>query len=69
MRSLPATAARPHHADPAGFVRPFLHLMALWLRRSRTRPRLWTLSDHELRDLGLERGTADREALRPFWKG
>ena len=56
-------AARP------GFAASLMTLVALWLRRSRTRPRLWTLSDHELRDLGLERGTADREALRPFWKG
>ncbi|MGF6228503.1 uncharacterized protein YjiS (DUF1127 family) [Inquilinus ginsengisoli] len=56
-------AARP------GFAGSLMHLVALWLRRSRTRPRLWTLSDHELRDLGLERSTADREALRPFWKG
>ncbi|MGO1079164.1 DUF1127 domain-containing protein [Inquilinus sp. CA228] len=69
MRSRPATAARPHRANPAGFARPFLHRIALWLRRSRTRPRLWTLSDHELRDLGLERCAADREALRPFWRG
>jgi uncharacterized protein YjiS (DUF1127 family) len=56
-------AARP------GFAASLMHLVALWLRRSRTRPLLWTLSDHELRDLGLERGTADREALRPFWRG
>lgn len=69
MRSLPMTAARPHRADPTGFARPLLRQIALWLRRSRTRRQLWTLSDHELRDLGLERSTADREALRPFWKG
>ncbi|MBW8726863.1 MAG: DUF1127 domain-containing protein [Inquilinus limosus] len=56
-------AARP------GFAANLMHLVALWLRRWRTRPRLRTLSDHELRDLGLERGTADREALRPFWRG
>jgi len=56
-------AARP------GFAAGLMQQVALWLRRWRTRPRLWTLSDHELRDLGLERGTADREALRPFWNG
>lgn len=56
-------AARP------GFAASLMRLVVLWLRRSRTRPRLWTLSDHELRDLGLERCSADREALRPFWKG
>ena len=62
------------HALPRRTVRPgvagvLMRLARLWLRRSRTRPKLWTLSDHELRDLGLERGAADREALRPFWKG
>jgi uncharacterized protein YjiS (DUF1127 family) len=51
---------------------PALSLMqtlALWLRRAQTRPRLDLLSDHELRDLGLDRGTACREAARPFWQG
>ncbi|MFE0752956.1 DUF1127 domain-containing protein [Inquilinus sp. NPDC058860] len=67
MHALPTTIARPHGSH--GFVRPLLSLVALWLRRARTRPRLWTLSDHELRDLGLERSAADREALRPFWRG
>ena len=52
-----------------GLAASLMRLAALWLRRSRTRPLLWTLSDHELRDLGLERGAADHEALRPFWKG
>jgi uncharacterized protein YjiS (DUF1127 family) len=52
-----------------GLAGLLLRLAGLWLRRSRTRPKLWTLSDHELRDLGLERGTADREALKPFWRG
>jgi len=57
------TAVRP------GFAGALMRLAALWLRRSRTRPALWTLSDHELRDLGLERCTADRESLKPFWRG
>ncbi|WP_343715877.1 DUF1127 domain-containing protein [Inquilinus sp.] len=56
-------AARP------GFAAPLLRLASAWLRRSRTRPLLWTLSDHELRDLGLERCAADRESLKPFWRG
>jgi uncharacterized protein YjiS (DUF1127 family) len=46
-----------------------MQTVALWLRRSRTRRRLDTLSDHELRDLGLDRSAAYRESARPFWKG
>lgn len=67
MRALPVIAAKPRETH--GFAGRLVRLVAIWLRRSRTRPRLWTLSDHELRDLGLERSAADREALRPFWKG
>ena len=58
-------SALPHPVTFAGLRQVF----GLWLRRARTRRQLDSLSDHELRDLGLERGTADREALRPFWKG
>ncbi|MGO4127278.1 DUF1127 domain-containing protein [Inquilinus sp. YAF38] len=66
-----STYALERRIAPArpGLATGLMQLVAVWLRRSRTRPRLWTLSDHELRDLGLERSTADREALRPFWKG
>jgi uncharacterized protein YjiS (DUF1127 family) len=46
-----------------------MRTMALWLRRSRTRRRLDTLSDYELRDLGLDRSSAYRESARPFWRG
>ncbi|MGK9232711.1 DUF1127 domain-containing protein [Inquilinus limosus] len=69
MRALPAIAATPRAARRGGFARFLLRLAALWLRRSRTRRQLWTLSDHELCDLGLERYAAHREALKPFWKG
>ncbi|MGK9164657.1 DUF1127 domain-containing protein [Inquilinus limosus] len=69
MRSLPATTARPRVDRRRSLARSLMHLAARWLRRSRTRRQLWTLSDHELRDLGLERYAADREALKPFWKG
>ena len=66
-----STHALPRRTVPVrpGFAGLLLRLAGLWLRRSRTRPKLWTLSDHELRDLGLERCAADREALKPFWRG
>jgi uncharacterized protein YjiS (DUF1127 family) len=67
MRTLSLAAAKPRGGY--GFAHRLPRLIGVWLRRARTRPRLWTLSDHELRDLGLERSAADREALRPFWRG
>jgi uncharacterized protein YjiS (DUF1127 family) len=59
---------------PGSVLRPrlgrgLMRTMALWLRRSRTRRRLDTLSDYELRDLGLDRSSAYRESARPFWRG
>ncbi|KGM33851.1 DUF1127 domain-containing protein [Inquilinus limosus] len=44
-------------------------VFGLWLRRARTRRQLDALTDHELRDLGLDRGAALREAAKPFWRG
>lgn len=39
----------------------------LWLRRARTRRRLAELTDRDLRDIGLDRAAAIREAGKPFW--
>ncbi|WP_292290664.1 DUF1127 domain-containing protein [Marivita sp.] len=38
-----------------------------WSERSRTRRHLKALDDHLLRDVGLDRLTAHREANRKFW--
>lgn len=53
---------------PAAFT-GLRQVFGLWLRRARTRRQLDALSDHELRDLGLNRGAATREAMKPFWRG
>jgi uncharacterized protein YjiS (DUF1127 family) len=37
------------------------------LHRGRTRRALESLSDHDLRDIGLSRADAWREARKPFW--
>lgn len=37
-------------------------------RRVRTRRQLLDLSDDQLRDIGLSREQARREALQPFWR-
>ncbi|MBO6508235.1 MAG: DUF1127 domain-containing protein [Roseibium sp.] len=41
--------------------------LGAWFHANRSRRQLLELTDAELRDLGLSRETAFREALRPFW--
>ena len=43
-------------------------LIARWIDRARQRAALAALSDHELRDIGITRVDAAREAGKPFWK-
>lgn len=40
---------------------------ALFWRRLTTRQALLRLTDEQLRDIGLTRDEANREAYRPFW--
>jgi uncharacterized protein YjiS (DUF1127 family) len=42
---------------------------AKWKTRHRTRKHLAHLDDHLLRDVGLDRRSAEREARRMFWEG
>lgn len=39
-----------------------------WLDRARSRRQLARLDDRQLRDIGVSRTDADREAAKPFWK-
>jgi uncharacterized protein YjiS (DUF1127 family) len=48
-------------------ARSLRQTFALWLRRARTRRQLGVLGDRELRDVGLDRAAAAREANKPFW--
>lgn len=43
-------------------------LVAVWADRRRSRRHLAELSDHQLRDIGVNRREALNEALKPFWK-
>jgi hypothetical protein len=50
----------------------WLHGPLFWIERSRQRRRLGELAElnnHLLRDIGVTREEALREALRPFWRG
>lgn len=62
---LPVTAAR-RPADAAGLTR-LLDRAASWLEVRRQRRHLLSMSDAMLRDIGLSRADAEREADRPFW--
>jgi uncharacterized protein YjiS (DUF1127 family) len=55
----------------------FAHLGAL-LTRALAMPRLWAwrqyrssphLSDHLLRDMGLQRSQVETPSVRPYWRG
>jgi uncharacterized protein YjiS (DUF1127 family) len=43
-------------------------LIARWLETARQRKALAALDDHALRDLGITRVEAVREAEKPFWR-
>ncbi|WGW02654.1 DUF1127 domain-containing protein [Tropicibacter oceani] len=42
---------------------------AKWAQHRRTRKALGQLDDHLLKDVGLDRRSAQREARRMFWQG
>ena len=59
----------------AGHAGHFLHALGaavdriyLWRERAAQRAHLAALDDHLLKDLGINRGEALREAAKPFWR-
>jgi uncharacterized protein YjiS (DUF1127 family) len=48
-------------------IRAFDAVLA-WEDKSRERRRLGTLDDRLLRDIGLDRASADAEVAKPFWR-
>jgi len=53
---------------PSEIVDRSPELLKLWRERIRYRHDLEMLDDHMLRDIGLSRETALREAQKPFWR-
>jgi uncharacterized protein YjiS (DUF1127 family) len=52
-------------------IRPFAAvwmLVSSWVERARQRGALADLDDHQLRDIGITRVDAAREAGKPFWR-
>jgi len=51
-----------------GEICRWIELIEIWRRRSYDRRMLMLMSDSELKDLGVSRYEAYREARKPFWR-
>jgi uncharacterized protein YjiS (DUF1127 family) len=49
-------------------VKAVLRALQTWAKRHRSRHSLAQLDDHMLRDIGLDRGEAQQECAKPFWR-
>ena len=61
----------PRRSAGASARRPNLHLLTTleaWAERRRQRRVLLELSDHALKDIGLNRADAFEEGTKPFWR-
>lgn len=63
LHVLPRTAP-----SPARRLRALLAWIARLREQSRQRTELLSLSDHELRDIGISRYDAVTEARKPLWR-
>lgn len=52
----------------AGIVRGLVRRILFWMELAESRRRLRQLDDRMLRDIGVDRPEAEREARRPFWE-
>ncbi|MGO8920525.1 MAG: DUF1127 domain-containing protein [Stellaceae bacterium] len=68
MRAL-SIAALALPADRRIFWRRALARVGEWHRRARDRRTLLAMSERDLRDIGVTRCDAVREAEKPFWRG
>ena len=50
-------------------VRRLVAQLRLWRRRARERSQLARLSERDLHDIGMSRGTVYAELQKPFWRG
>ena len=62
------TLASAHGRAPSGTLLSRLGILMLWRWRVRCRRELATLTEHQMRDAGLERELVRRESRKPFWR-
>jgi uncharacterized protein YjiS (DUF1127 family) len=68
LLALPARPAVQKRERPASYWRRAVPLLRIWRRRFREREALAMMNDRLLRDIGLTRCDALREANKPFWR-
>ena len=66
--TVPAQWSVRDTAPAAGWIDTASHLLTRWLDVSRSRQTLDGLDEHMLRDIGLTRAEAQREASKFFWQ-
>jgi uncharacterized protein YjiS (DUF1127 family) len=63
-----ATRHLPALPTPIQALVRLADVVATWERRARERKSLQEMSGHMLKDLGISRLDANREAEKPFWR-
>jgi uncharacterized protein YjiS (DUF1127 family) len=66
--TVPAHWSLDTAAPPVGWVDSASNVLTRWLDTARSRETLDELDDHVLRDIGLTRHEAQREARKFFWQ-
>jgi uncharacterized protein YjiS (DUF1127 family) len=66
MLSVSGTTGR--RKDGRETIKDALRLPSVWIERARQRRCLAGLSDRSLKDIGISRCDALREARKPFWR-
>ena len=65
----PLASHLPHRfRGVRGLISAIVGLMVTWEQRLKDRETLRVMSAQQLRDIGLDVGTAAREAEKPFWR-
>jgi uncharacterized protein YjiS (DUF1127 family) len=64
----PAVVVAPGSWRAGRLLSRALALPLVWQQRASQRHRLESLDERHLRDIGLSRADAAREAAKPFWK-
>jgi uncharacterized protein YjiS (DUF1127 family) len=68
MKAL-SQATLPMRVQRESWWRQGARLIALWHRRAQERRELTAMGERDLRDIGISRLDARREADKPFWRG